>query len=78
MSEDEIASRCEPILAACREHPGRIFIVTNEVGLGIVPDNVLARRFRDLLGRCNQTIAAGADAVTLVCCGIPLQLKGGG
>ncbi|MCI5147655.1 MAG: adenosylcobinamide kinase/adenosylcobinamide phosphate guanyltransferase, partial [Candidatus Electrothrix sp. AR3] len=47
----------------------------NEVGLGIVPDNPLARRYRDLVGRCNQVIAAVADQVFLVSCSIPLQIK---
>ncbi|MBM3334271.1 bifunctional adenosylcobinamide kinase/adenosylcobinamide-phosphate guanylyltransferase, partial [Candidatus Sumerlaeota bacterium] len=51
---------------------------TNEVGMGIVPENALARRYRDLVGRCNQIIAAEADVVTLVACGIPLRLKQGG
>jgi len=60
--------------AACRQ--GVVIIVTNEVGLGIVPENPLARRYRDLVGRCNQTIAAKADRVDLVTCGIPLTIKG--
>lgn len=49
--------------------------VTNEVGLGIVPDNTLARRYRDLVGTVNQTVAKMADEVALVACGIPLYLK---
>lgn len=76
LSEDDIAARCDELLAAARRSAGTVIFVTNEVGLGIVPDNALARRFRDLVGRCNQTIAAGADTVTLVTCGIPLTLKG--
>ena len=60
----------------CKEFSGTIIFVTNEVGLGIVPDNSAARTFRDLVGRCNQVISAGADSVYLVSCGIPLQLKG--
>ena len=74
--EDAMERRCEEVLGASREREGTVIFVTNEVGMGIVPENALARRFRDLVGRCNQVIAAGADAVTLVSCGIPLQLKG--
>lgn len=51
------------------------YIVTNEVGMGIVPDNALARQFRDLAGLLNQKIAAIADEVWLVTAGIPLKIK---
>jgi adenosylcobinamide kinase / adenosylcobinamide-phosphate guanylyltransferase len=51
-------------------------LVTNEVGFGIVPDNALARRFRDLQDRLNQRIAARADRVVLVVAGLPLLVKG--
>lgn len=57
--------------------PGHLILVSNEVGFGIVPDNALARRFRDEQGRLNQYIAALADRVTLVAAGLPLVLKGG-
>ncbi len=75
INEDEIARAAEDVLLACRRRRGTVFFVTNEVGMGIVPDNALARKYRDLVGRCNQTIAAGADEVTLVTCGIPMTLK---
>jgi adenosylcobinamide kinase / adenosylcobinamide-phosphate guanylyltransferase len=52
-----------------------IIIVANEVGQGIVPDNALARRFRDAAGRLNQRLAATCDAVDLVVAGIPLTIK---
>ena len=51
------------------------FFVTNEVGMGIVPENELARRYRDLVGHCNRIIAAAADEVVLVSCGLPIYLK---
>jgi adenosylcobinamide kinase/adenosylcobinamide-phosphate guanylyltransferase len=50
-------------------------LVSNEVGFGIVPDNPLARRFRDLQGRLNQRLAARADRVVLVVAGLPLVVK---
>jgi adenosylcobinamide kinase / adenosylcobinamide-phosphate guanylyltransferase len=52
-----------------------LFLVSNEVGGGIVPDNPLARRFRDLAGLANQQLAASCRAVTLVVAGLPLRLK---
>lgn len=54
---------------------GTIVFVTNEVGLGIVPQNKVARRYRDLVGFCNRIVAARADDVVLVSCGLPLYLK---
>ncbi len=52
-----------------------VVLISNEVGLGIVPDNALARRFRDSAGWLNQTIAATADKVIFVAAGLPLSLK---
>jgi adenosylcobinamide kinase / adenosylcobinamide-phosphate guanylyltransferase len=55
-----------------------IVIVSNELGLGLVPDNSLARRFRDLQGQVNQRIAALADEVYFMAAGLPLVLKSAG
>lgn len=52
-----------------------VILVSNEVGYGIVPDNALAREFRDMAGLVNQRIAAAADQVVLCAAGIPLQIK---
>ena len=54
---------------------GPVILVSNEVGLGIVPDNELARRFRDHAGRLNQTVAACADQVLFITAGLPMRLK---
>lgn len=53
-----------------------LVLVTNEVGMGIVPENRLARLFRDLAGETNELLAAAADEVHVVFAGIPLKLKG--
>ena len=52
-----------------------VICVSNEVGLGLVPDNALGRTYRDILGRVNQLVAAAADRVYLVVAGLPLQIK---
>lgn len=75
ISESEIEARCSNIIQISKQHPGTIFFVTNEIGSGIVPDNEAARFYRDLVGRCNQCIAAAADEVVFISCGIPLILK---
>ncbi len=74
-SEDVLAEQVTDLLSACAMHQGRVIMVTNEVGCGIVPENELARKYRDLAGRCNQLVAAAADECFLVSCGIPLRLK---
>ncbi len=57
--------------------PGRaVILVANEVGLGIVPQTPLGRRFRDAAGRMNQAVAAAAEQVLFVAAGLPLVLKG--
>lgn len=54
---------------------GRIILVSNEVGLGIVPDNALARRFRDEAGRLHQAVAAAVDRVLFMVAGLPITAK---
>lgn len=74
-TEEAMAGSCREVIRACGAHPGEVIFVTNELGMGIVPENETARRFRDIAGRCNQEIAASAERVTLVVSGIPLHLK---
>lgn len=69
---DAASGELEALLAAPR---GPWFVVSNEVGLGIVPDNRLAREFRDAQGRLNQRIAARADHVLFMVAGLPLKVK---
>ena len=72
----EIASAVAGLETALRERTGRTVLVSNEVGLGIVPDNALARRFRDDAGRLHQRLAAAADRVVLMVAGLPMIVKG--
>ena len=66
----------DSLLRALADLKAPIVLVANEVGLGIVPDNALARAFRDAAGRLNPRIAARADRVVFVAAGLPLVLKG--
>lgn len=75
LTEEETTGCCRQLLDVCAKLNGTIIFVTNEVGMGIVPENPMARRFRDLAGRCNQIIASEADTVILMACGIPVYLK---
>jgi len=77
LEEGDVVKLCEALLLACSRRQGTVIFVTNEVGWGIVPENPLARRFRDLSGRCNQVMAAGANEVILMACGLPIWLKKG-
>ncbi|WP_410218052.1 bifunctional adenosylcobinamide kinase/adenosylcobinamide-phosphate guanylyltransferase [Paracoccus sp. (in: a-proteobacteria)] len=65
----------EPLVMTLRQQHCPVVLVTNELGLGIVPDNALARRFRDDHGLMNQAVAAVADAVWMAVSGLPLRLK---
>lgn len=69
--EDEVHA----LIAACQRCPANVVLVTNEVGMGIVPENRLARHFRDIAGRVNQRLASAADEVWLVVSGIGVKIK---
>jgi adenosylcobinamide kinase / adenosylcobinamide-phosphate guanylyltransferase len=74
--EKAFAKREKELLAALRKARCPVIIVSNEVGLGIVPEHVLGRKFRDMAGRLNQDLAEFADTVVFVVSGLPMVLKG--
>ncbi|MFA6414137.1 MAG: bifunctional adenosylcobinamide kinase/adenosylcobinamide-phosphate guanylyltransferase [Syntrophales bacterium] len=76
LSEADIVAASQGVLRAARSYEGTVIFVSNEVGLGIVPDHFSGRLFRDLAGRCNQVFAREADAVVFMVSGIPIWIKG--
>jgi adenosylcobinamide kinase / adenosylcobinamide-phosphate guanylyltransferase len=76
LASADVDAEIERLEAALEQASAPLVLVANEVGFGIVPDNALGRRFRDLQGLLNQRIAARADRVVLVVAGLPLTIKG--
>lgn len=75
LADRDIPAATADLVAALQAVRGPVVLVTNEVGLGIVPDNALARRFRDAAGTVNQQVAAACAEVQLLVAGIPLKVK---
>lgn len=78
VSDAAALEQADALLDTLRARGGVAVLVSNEVGLSIVPDNALARRYRDLLGWVNQRAAAASDEAYLLVSGLPLKLKGAG
>lgn len=77
LADRAIDEESNNLCTALRLAAGPVVLVANEVGLGLVPETTLGRRFRDAAGRLNQQIAALADRVVFIAAGLPLLLKEG-
>ncbi|KAB3532853.1 bifunctional adenosylcobinamide kinase/adenosylcobinamide-phosphate guanylyltransferase [Alkaliphilus serpentinus] len=73
--EEKVVKEVEEIINKVQSIEGSLVMVTNEVGLSIVPENHVGRVYRDIIGRVNQRVAALCDEVYLVVCGLPLRIK---
>ncbi|QCX32652.1 bifunctional adenosylcobinamide kinase/adenosylcobinamide-phosphate guanylyltransferase [Caloramator sp. E03] len=73
--EDKVFNEINMVIEKVKELDGNLIMVTNEVGDSIVPENHVARVYRDIIGRVNQRVAAVCNEVYIVTCGIPLRLK---
>lgn len=74
--ESVARAKAAELLYMLKDADGTVIVVSNEVGLGIVPDNPVARRFRDVAGWVNRTLAESADEAYLVVAGMPIKIKG--
>jgi adenosylcobinamide kinase/adenosylcobinamide-phosphate guanylyltransferase len=74
-AERDIDKDFHALCTSLADLPGAVVLVSSEVGLGIVPDNAMARAFRDHAGRLHQTLARQADRVAFIAAGLPLLLK---
>ncbi|MDZ5695876.1 bifunctional adenosylcobinamide kinase/adenosylcobinamide-phosphate guanylyltransferase [Chelativorans sp. M5D2P16] len=75
LAERDVEAECGRLVEALKSPRGPWVVVSNEVGLGIVPENPLARRFRDAAGSLNQKVAAGAGSVVFMVAGLPMKVK---
>ena len=75
-SERHVVDEIEKLIDCINKHAGDFIVVSNEVGLGLVPDNKLGRIYRDLLGKANQLLAQHASEVYFMVSGIPVKIKG--
>jgi adenosylcobinamide kinase/adenosylcobinamide-phosphate guanylyltransferase len=76
LADKPIRAAVEELCTLLPQLDGMLVLVSNEVGMGIVPDNALARRFRDEAGFANQQLAATCSHVVFMAAGLPLRLKG--
>jgi len=73
--EEDIVAEIDRFIGAARSFPGAVIVVSNELGMGLVPPYPLGRYFRDFVGRANQRVAEAADEVYFMVAGIPLRIK---
>ncbi|MBP2549220.1 adenosylcobinamide kinase/adenosylcobinamide-phosphate guanylyltransferase [Neorhizobium galegae] len=76
MAERPVEEEARQMVASLDRLSGPVVFVSNEVGLGIVPENRMARQFRDYAGRLHQQLAAVSDTVFFIAAGLPLKMKG--
>lgn len=74
-SNEAIMSHVERLLDVLQNPPCNIILVSNEVGMGIVPENAMAREFRDIAGIINQKVASVSTEAYFLCSGLPVRLK---
>lgn len=75
LAHHDLEARTQDLINALRGMSAPVVAVSNEVGMGIVPENALARKFRDAQGRLNARMAEASDRAVLVAAGLPLVLK---
>jgi adenosylcobinamide kinase/adenosylcobinamide-phosphate guanylyltransferase len=75
-AEKRVVDEIDELIKCIDKHKGIFIVVSNEVGLGLVPENKLGRVYRDLLGKANQLLAQHADEVYFMASGIPIKIKG--
>ncbi len=75
LDDEAIEARTSGLVSAFAQSSASVIVVSNEVGLGIVPSNSLSRRFRDLSGMVNRTAAAAAEEVYFLAAGLPMKMK---
>ena len=75
-AEKRVMAEVEELVDCINKHESNFIVVSNEVGLGLVPETKLGRIYRDLLGKANQLLAQHASEVYFMAAGIPLKIKG--
>lgn len=75
---EKVMAEVRELAACCGQLPGQVIVVSNEVGMGLVPPYPLGRAYRDLLGQANRLLAQQADEVYLLVAGIPMTVKRAG
>lgn len=78
LAERDVETAISELVTTIGDVAGRVVLVSNEVGLGIVPDNELARRFRDVAGEANRRVGEVCDEVVFIAAGLPVTLKSPG